>query len=123
MSKLIYSKNKIKLELLLISFKDENSIYFVYSPHLDLTGYGHTRDEAKKSFNIALDDFLEYTIEMDTLPKVLIKLGWKLESKTKRRFVLPSITELFSKNKEIVRILDNYAGKFEQKKVDFPILA
>lgn len=123
MSKLIYSKNKIKLELLLISFKDENNIYFVYSPHLDLTGYGHTQDEAKKSFKIALDDFMEYTIEMDTLPKVLSKLGWKFESNTKKRFVLPSITEVFTKNKEVVRILDNYTGKFEQKKVDFPTFA
>jgi len=72
-------KNKaadVIVRLLLIQFQDENKIHFIYSPHLDLTGYGNTLQEAKKSFEIVLEDFVDYTITKKTLGKVLKDLGW-----------------------------------------------
>ena len=36
-------KNKsgnVKVKLLLFHFQDENKVHFIYSPHIDLTGYG-----------------------------------------------------------------------------------
>ncbi len=30
----------VKVRLLLFHFQDENRTHFIYSPHLDLTGYG-----------------------------------------------------------------------------------
>ena len=30
----------VKVQLLLFHFTDENNVHFIYSPHLDLTGYG-----------------------------------------------------------------------------------
>lgn len=44
------SVGEVKVNLLLIHFKDESNIHFIYSPHLDLTGYGHSLKDSKKSF-------------------------------------------------------------------------
>lgn len=71
-------KNKaaeVKVSLFLIHFKDENGINFIYSPHLDLTGYGNNLREAKKSFEIVFEDFIDYTLKKKTLGKILINLG------------------------------------------------
>ena len=70
-------QNKIKVNLNVISFK-ENDVCFVYSPALDITGYGNTVDEAKDSFNITLQEFLRYTSNKNTLVNELKRLGWKV---------------------------------------------
>ncbi len=47
-------KNKsrlVKVRLFLVHFEDENDIYIIYSPHLDLSGYGDSLEEAKKSLS------------------------------------------------------------------------
>ena len=33
---------------------------FTYSPSLDISGYGYTKDEANESFNITLEEFFKY---------------------------------------------------------------
>ncbi|MCX6235491.1 MAG: hypothetical protein NT175_12380 [Bacteroidetes bacterium] len=70
-------KNKINVVLALITFK-ENDICFVYSPTLDITGYGNTDQEARDSFNIALKEFLRYTTNKKTLNDELKRLGWTI---------------------------------------------
>ena len=58
MSKFIFEgkyQNKtttLKVRLLLFQFEDEHKVSFIYSPHLDLTGYGSNAEEARKSFEI-----------------------------------------------------------------------
>ena len=47
----------------------------MYSSHLDLSGYGHGLNQAKESFKIAFDDFIDYTLKHKTLEKVLQDLG------------------------------------------------
>lgn len=73
------SAHYIKVKLLLISFIDENGIYIVYSPHLDLSGYGKNEKEAQESFDINLEEFIDYTIKKKTLSNVLKKLGWQVK--------------------------------------------
>jgi len=68
-------KAKMKVNLFLIHFQDEKKVHFVFSPHLDLTGYGYTLKNAKKSFSIVLDDFIDYTLNKKTISKVLADLG------------------------------------------------
>lgn len=70
----------VKVRLLLFSFRDENKVNFIYSPHLDLTGYGKNVMEAKESFNIVFEDFIDYTTKKKTLGTVLLKLGWLTKS-------------------------------------------
>lgn len=48
----------------------------IYSPALDLSGYGNTINEAKESFKIALEEFIRYTLNENTFNDVMKKLGW-----------------------------------------------
>jgi hypothetical protein len=66
----------IKASLDIFSYKEDN-VRIVYSPALDLSGYGNTVEEAKRSFEIALKEYLRYCIENNTLGADLEKHGWK----------------------------------------------
>jgi hypothetical protein len=59
--------NGIKARILLFHFKDMHGVHFIYSPHLDLTGYGYSHEEAKQSFEVVLKGFIDYTIKKGTL--------------------------------------------------------
>lgn len=69
----------VKVKLLLLNFQDVNKINFIYSPHLDLTGYGNSVEEAQKSFDIVFEDFVDYTLKKNTIAKVLENLGWNIK--------------------------------------------
>jgi hypothetical protein len=74
---------KIKVQLSLVEFKEGVS-YIVYSPALDISGYAETAKDARNSFKEALNYFLEYTIENNTLYQELkrIKGGHEHWAKT-----------------------------------------
>lgn len=50
------------MDLSLIPF-NEGDVIIIYSPALDLSGYGYNEKEAKESFEITLEEFLNYIIE------------------------------------------------------------
>ena len=81
----------IKVTLSLIEFEEEG-MHFVYSPALDLTGYGKTEEEAKGSYNLAMEEFLRYTSKKGTAFKELERLGWKISKK--KRVSAPSLSSL-----------------------------
>ena len=121
-------KNKVgevKVKLLLVNFKDENNIHFIYSPHLDLTGYGQSLDEAKKSFEIVFEDFIDYTLKKKSLGKVLSKLGWQLKGTIKKpqKVLAPSITSIISKNDYVSEIFDKYPVSTYHQEVGIPAFA
>ncbi len=110
------NKEKVVFRLLLISFKDENNVHFVYSPHLDLTGYGNSEEDAKSSFEIVLEDFIDYTSKKKTLHKVLTTLGWKVKSK---KAYMPEIKI----NKQTSEIINKYNTHTFHKEVGIPVYA
>ncbi len=121
-------KNKsgnLIVKLLLIHFEDENNIHFIYSPHLDLTGYGNNLDEAKKSFEIVFEDFIDYTLKKRTLGKVLTDLGWELKGTIKRpkRVLAPSITSIIKENDYVSEIFDKYPVNTYHQEVGIPAYA
>ncbi len=95
--------------LLLFNFQDENDVHFIYSPHLDLTGYGHNDEDAKSSFTIVFEDFMHYTINKGTLLDILKELGWEVQSEKKKinNMVAPKFSE-FKKKDYVSEIFDNY---------------
>jgi hypothetical protein len=131
MAKYIFEGNyqntstSVKVKLLLFHFEDENKINFIYSPHLDLTGYGNNFEEARKSFEIVFQDFVDYTIKKKTLSKVLIGLGWVLNGLAKRpkKVLAPSITTMIKNNKYISEIFDKYPVNTYHQEVGLPISA
>lgn len=75
----------------------EESIFYVYSPALDLTGYGKTEQEARESFAIVLNEFLVYTHNKKTIFAELERLGWAVNKK-KRRVISPDFEDLLGDN-------------------------
>ena len=115
-------KGYVKVRLLLLHFRDENMIHFIYSPHLDLTGYGNSEEEAKKSFEIVLEDFIDYTLKKKTLGKVLSGLGWEIKGSAKkpRKMIVPSIKTVIEKNKYVSDIFDKYPVNTFHQEVGLP---
>lgn len=48
-----------------ITFK-EGDVHIIYSPSLDISGYGYTEAEAKRSFEIAYSEYLRVSAEKDS---------------------------------------------------------
>nr|NQU92033.1 hypothetical protein [Bacteroidota bacterium] len=114
----------VKVNLLLIHFKDENNIHFIYSPHLDLTGYGMNLEEAKTSFEIVFEDFVDYTLHKKTLGKVLSELGWEFKGSANnpKKVIAPSITQVIKDNKHVSDIFDKYPVNTYHQAVGLPAL-
>ncbi|WP_028525592.1 hypothetical protein [Runella limosa] len=113
-----------KVSLFLFHFV-ENQLHFVYSPHLDITGYGNTLKEAKESFEICFVEFLDYTTKKGTLGSELKKMGWTFKETSKRPKtpVAPSLSSLLKSNKYMSEILDKYPVKTFKQNFGIPAYA
>lgn len=76
---------------------EEDSIFYVYAPALDLTGYGKSKEEAKASFETVLYEFVKYTHNKKTIFTELENLGWAVNKK-KKRVVAPNLEEMLDEN-------------------------
>jgi len=112
----------VKVMLLLFHFEDEKKVHFIYSPHLDLTGYGNNIEEAKDSFAIVFEDFVDYTLKKKTLSKVLTGLGWELKgtAKNPKKILAPSITSVIKDNEYVSEIFDKYPVNTYHQEVGLP---
>ena len=113
----------VRVKLLLFHFQDENKVHFVYSPHLDLTGYGNDENQAKKSFEIVMEDFVDYTVKKKTVAKVLADLGWEVKGSEKhpRKLLAPSITTVINENEYISEIFDKYSVTTFHEEIGLPV--
>ena len=93
-----YSNGRENVEFSVSIFLwEESSIFYVYSPALDLTGYGLTKEEARESFETVLEEFVKYTHNKKTIFQELENLGWAV-NKRKKRVVSPDFEDLLSEN-------------------------
>jgi len=109
------TKSIIETDLSLYNFKDGKS-YFVYCPQLNLTGYGKTETEARKSYKIVLNSYLDFTNENQTLIEDLKNHGWKTDRKTKK-MIPPAVTDLIEDNPELKEILNDRTYNSEKQKL------
>lgn len=107
MSNLIFKGNLqsgdtgIKTNLSLLSFVEEG-IHIIYSPALDLSGYGNTEGEAKESFEVVLSEFFNYCMNKKTVFDELKRLGWKVKGNRKHPKVeSPDMSELLKNNTDL----------------------
>ena len=70
-------KKSVSADITVMLYQQGDYI-MAYCPALDLSSYGKTEKEAIKSFDEALDIFLEYCRENGTLEQNLVACGWKL---------------------------------------------
>lgn len=106
-------KGKVSLELYIWK---EDEITFVYSPALDLVGYGYNEEEAKNSFEIVLTDYIEHTHAKNTLLKDLEKLGWKID-RNRQEIEAPDKERLAKENETLQQILNSQDYHTEDRPV------
>ena len=112
-----YIKSGKRLKVALnVFFWKEDSVYFAYSPSLDVTGYGVSEDEAKTSFEITLNEFIKYTANKDTLYEELEHLGWSVNKK-KHKMEVPSIDQLLNGNESFREVINSNKYRVEQKEL------
>lgn len=105
--------NQVDCRLTVTTFEEEG-IHFYYAPALDLTGYGKTDEEAQKSFDITLEQFVNYGLHKKTLFNELKKLGWKVSKKSVSK--PPSLVDMIYKNEYLADIFEEKQyTKFDQK--------
>lgn len=110
-------------DLQMYLFKDEDS-YVVYCPSLDMSAYGNTEEQAKKSFEDILAITVQYWINKNTLVKDLQKHGWKIKSKNQKKIKEPSFSELYTMNQTFRELVDSKKEYFKyDKEVELPALA
>jgi hypothetical protein len=112
-------QDKVVVGTPVISYKDGN-LNVIYCPFLDLYGYGHTLTEAKKSFQIVLEEFLKFTIEKNTLVSELKRLGWKIYNND-HMAEPPDICEIISKNENFHDLWMNKVFKKYNTSMSVPV--
>lgn len=116
-----FEKGNSKLKVLLNVFIwYEKSIYYAFSPALDITGYGKTEREAKESFEITLNEFVKYTTNKNTLFDALEQLGWTVNRKRNRMHV-PNIADLLNDNKSFREMYKRKEYKVEKRGVELAL--
>jgi hypothetical protein len=107
----------VKVKLSLIEF-EEDGLHFIYSPALDLTGYGKTEEEAKTSYNLAMEEFLKYTSNKETLLKELQRLGWTVN--TKKNLAAPSLSSMIQSRSYLEEIFTEKSFRKRDETVAIP---
>ncbi len=113
------AKYTIQMSLSLYVWEEEGA-FFVYAPTLDLTGYGNSEKEAKKSFEITLEEFLEYTHNKNTMFDDLENLGWTVNRK-KIKVRIPEFEDMINENEEFRQILTKPGYRKEDKNINLVI--
>lgn len=113
MNKIDISNNYIKVCLDIFAYR-ENRVQMMYSPALDLCGYGYTADEAKKSFETTVTEYLRYALENNTLHEDLNAHGWVKTTKEKE-FMSPDIIKLMRSNKQLQSVMRNNYRKVSRR--------
>ena len=115
-----HGKMHIKISMLYFKEKD---IHIVYSPHVEVYGYGATEEDAINSFNISLGEFLDYTTNKKTLHIVLTELGWILKKGTQKhpkKIIAPDWNNLLKTSNDLNKILSTQDFKKSDKEIAIP---
>lgn len=88
--------NNVELQVSIFLW-EEDAIFYVYAPALDLTGYGVSKEEARDSFETVLHEFIVYTHNKKTIFTELENLGWAV-NKRKKRLISPDFEDMLSEN-------------------------
>jgi hypothetical protein len=117
----VYNRKNEKHEFNLSLFQfEDDGVTIVYSPALDLSGYGNDDKEARNSFKEALQEFLRYSLNKGTFLKELKRLGWMI---TKKKSNAPKLENMLSENDYLADIFEHKEFRKYNSKVRMPIPA
>ncbi len=112
----------VEMNLLVLLYQ-EDGIFFVYAPELDLTGYGESKEAAMESFDTVLEGYLQYTFENNTLHEDLLAHGWTADAAGTSPIKPPSFNEMVNRNKEFKKRVDKGQVVVASGTVRFPAYA
>lgn len=108
------SNKGIRVNVSVFVYKDadypDGDMYIAYCPELDLTGYDTTNRKARKSFEYVLKDYLDFTLENNTLEADLLDHGWKIFKDG--RIVEPTYSEMLKRSQLKSVLKQNQFNKY-----------
>ena len=115
------SDGMFRVGLSLIEFK-EDDVTIIYSPALNLSGYGYNPDEAMNSFHIAIHEFFRYTHNKKTFNEVMKELGWSIKGGKKHPKIQPPLnSDLIANNSLYNEIINSKNYKVYNEDVEFAL--
>jgi len=117
-----YKDKTVNVNLGMYLFKEEES-YIVYCPALDLSAYGNSEEQAKKSFTDILAITIKYMLNKNTMKEDLIRHGWQIKSLKQKRIKAPSFETLLKNNESFREILENKDYTSYKQQVGIPQFA
>src|SRR5665213_1191547 len=80
----------------------EEGMWYAHCAALEITGYGHTEQEARESFDVMYKEFFRFASNEGTLHAELARLGWQVETHTP-----PPFGALIAKDETLKRLFDS----------------
>ena len=115
-----HGKESLTMVNLSLFIWNEDGLFYVFSPALDLYGYGKNEAEAKESFEFNLNEFVDYTEKKKTIFDELEKLGWTTNRK-KNRIKSPDISDLMVDNSDLRSIISDPKVKQENANIELAL--
>ena len=103
MNRIDITTTNIRVWLDVYSYK-EDGVQMMYAPALDLCGYGPTVDEAKRSFEVVISEYLRFGLENGTLRDDLHAHGWT-SSAEMQEYESPDIMSIIRNNKQLQGVM------------------
>jgi len=107
------------IKLPLISF-EEGGATICYCPALDISGYGYSEKEAMDSYKYVMAEYLDHSIQKDTLQKDLKRMGWHITTNLRKNIIPPPVTMLLEHNTNFKRVFEKFDYKKLSTSVQFP---
>lgn len=101
--------NGTDVRLALLSYIQDD-VHVVYSPALDLYGYGNDEIEARASFSVVLEEYISYTAKEATLVEDLKRLGWEINLQS-HTISMPGWINLLQDNAHLNDVVTNRSFK------------
>ena len=98
---------------------EEDNVHFVYSPSLDLVGYGVNKKEALSSWEVVYSEYIRYCLNKNTLFNDLQKHGWKV--KNKKAIQPPTFSWLMQNNVQLSEVYDNHNFQKTSTQISLPL--
>jgi hypothetical protein len=122
-SKLQISKYTVDTSLNLLHFVEDN-IHYIYSPELEIYGYGQSENQARDSFTTSFREMVDYMVKKNTLAAELESLGWSVrKTKNKFRYEPPLMSNLIEENEELKNIVNTKSYTKYNHAVQLPAFA
>lgn len=120
--RLEYKDKSVNVRLGMYLFKEGDS-HIVYCPALDLSAYGDSEEQAKKSFSDILAITIKYMLNKNTMKEDLINHGWKIKSLKQKKIKAPSFDDMLKNNESFREILENKNYETYKQHVEIPQFA